>query len=248
MVFLHQITEYQARYQVNLPVATMVSDLVRDNLVSRNRTKLNHTSFYLISTEELSVYLRKAAQPTDVVTFQETLNKCIEFQIPHNYSPTPSGFDLLHTALLSYRSNFEKYYDFMAEGNTKVIPKCDNKPGGLINIFLSKIPFDYGNRMYHAMTKQKFDDIDSFLDEFYKKVHSHFQVHLKAKDMVNYLKSSTSFNSPTKKNDYVQQDSRKYNNNNTNNSNNKPADRHRLSSLHQTEQEYANENFSTDEE
>ena len=47
----------------------------------------------------------------------------------------------LHQGMLKYRQLFTRIFEFLSEGNDKYNnPKADDKEGGGINIFLSKIP------------------------------------------------------------------------------------------------------------
>ena len=57
-----------------------------------------------------------------------------------DYRPTLTNFKPLYSSLLVYKQNFQKLYDFLADGiKSEYIPRADNKDGGLIKIFIDKI-------------------------------------------------------------------------------------------------------------
>jgi hypothetical protein len=73
-------------------------------------------------------------------------------------------------SLAKFKREFLLYYDFMATDNEENIPHCNAKEGGLIKIFIDKLPDDYGFIKFGTMDKQRFRNIRLFIDEFWKKV------------------------------------------------------------------------------
>ena len=68
-----------------------------------------------------------------------------------------------------YKQNFQRLYDFLADGiRLDFIPRADNKEGGLIKIFVDKIPMGIGRRMFHNLNKEKYNNIDEFISSFYQ--------------------------------------------------------------------------------
>ncbi len=47
------------------------------------------------------------------------------------------------------------------------IPRADSKEGGLIKIFIDKIPMGFGRRMFHNLNKEKYNNIDEFISAFF---------------------------------------------------------------------------------
>jgi hypothetical protein len=69
---------------------------------------------------------------------------------------------------LVYKQNFQRLYDFLADGiDHEFIPRADNKEGGLIKIFIDKIPMGVGRRMFHYLNKEKYGNIVEFIIAFY---------------------------------------------------------------------------------
>jgi hypothetical protein len=73
------------------------------------------------------------------------------------------------------------YYDVISHKNKDNIPKCEEKEGGLIRLFIEKIPFEYGKRVLNLLPKAKYIDIYAFLTKFYNQVEEHYRVSVKAK-------------------------------------------------------------------
>ena len=76
----------------------------------------------------------------------------------------------------------------MSYENKRNIPPCNNKPGGLVKLFVSKVvPRRFAESFANGVDKSSFQHIDDyFFMVFYKKVHRAYDVYLKAKD-ANYL-------------------------------------------------------------
>ena len=75
----------------------------------------------------------------------------------------------------------------MSYKNQANVPKCSNKPGGLIKIFVSKIvPSHYGEAILETLEKSSYKHVDDFLSDFYKHVQRSYNTYMKAKD-ASYL-------------------------------------------------------------
>ena len=75
----------------------------------------------------------------------------------------------LYDALLLYISKFTKVYDILIHGlndDKTILPRCENKPGGLVKAFVSKIPYEHGARLLQLLDTQKWDTLQAFLRDF----------------------------------------------------------------------------------
>ena len=107
-----------------------------------------------------------------------------------------TNFFILHQQLFSYRVEFEQLYDFLADGNISTnIPKCDNKEGGLINIFFERIPHGIGKRIFISLNTEWYTDIDGFMKVFFEQLRSFNKIAVEARQLNNVLYESS--NSPT---------------------------------------------------
>ena len=84
----------------------------------------------------------------------------MRFNIYKDYRPTLTNFKPLYSSLLVYKQNFQRLYDFLADGIRL------NKEGGLIKIFIDKIPMGIGRRMFHNLNKEKYNNIAEFISAF----------------------------------------------------------------------------------
>jgi len=138
MNFAKEIDQFQSKHHLAVPAATLVTKDIKYKLLGICEIpKLNAANFYALDSKPLIQLLQKALRPTNVHDFRRQLNKNLNFSLPKEYKPTVTNFFILHQQLLSFRVEFQQLYDFLADGNELLnIPKCDNKDGGLIKIFI----------------------------------------------------------------------------------------------------------------
>ncbi len=138
---------------------------------------MNATNFYALDNKPLIQLLQKALRPTNVHDF-----KNLSFSLPKDYKPTVTNFFILHQQLLSYRVEFEQLYDFLADGNISTnIPKCDNKEGGLIKLFVDRIPHGIVKRMFISFNSEWYTDIDGFKKAFFEQLRSFCKIAVEAR-------------------------------------------------------------------
>ena len=93
-----------------------------------------------------------------------------------------SNFKVLYDALLLYRFRFLRVYQILADGNPpENIPKCENKDGGLIKMFLDNIPFEYGTRLHRELPSSKYAHIEDYLVDFFDQVKLDFNAYRTAR-------------------------------------------------------------------
>lgn len=82
-------------------------------------------------------------------------------------------------------SKFSKVYEILIVGldeDSKTIPRTENKTGGLVQLFISKIPFEYGTRVVQLI-EPKWDTIYTFIKEFRGVVDEHREDSEKARKL-----------------------------------------------------------------
>lgn len=171
--FIDETVEYQSAYSIKLPVGTLLSPKVRDQLLAHNK-ELTDKKFYELSFKKLLTYLYAEVQPKSKLSFRRMLQKYARFEAPPGFNPYNSSFKPFYTALLLYRRTFTRTYEILAVDNLTNVPKADNKPGGLIKVFIDAIPFGYGHSVFELLKDQEasFSDIYSFMIAFYTEVES----------------------------------------------------------------------------
>jgi hypothetical protein len=170
--FFEAIRKYETSYQVKLPVATLIADNLRETIIAMDKT-MTDEKFYCLSNKTLYKTIQRLILPLNKPEFHDKLSANVTFSLKPNYRPSPTDFRHFYEMLLLYRQNFRKVFELLAEKNASAVPKIDNKEGGIIKLFLSKIPYEYGTRVFKCLDQQKFDNIDTFMDSFYNYVEGH---------------------------------------------------------------------------
>jgi hypothetical protein len=194
--FVNQINEHQIAHGVRLPVPTLVSEKVREQLIAR-RKKLTRVKFYALGTKKLVKYLLEEVRPKSPLQFRIDMEKHVKFVLPNGYTPTASDFRPFYDALLILRNEFQTLYDILSEKNEDNVPPVTNKDGGLVKVFLDCISHGYGKRVYESMKDKHFHSIHDFLRPFYKTVGTHYRQFERVK-LMNQHFYGTQFETPAK--------------------------------------------------
>ena len=179
--FMEQILAYTtATNGLELPVATLVSQSVRDHLMSFYKG-LTLDKFYSMTTSKLLTILQMESRPKSHIAFYEELKKQTSFtELPKGYVPSALNFKIFYDAYILYKTNFVQYYDLMAEENEANIPPNKNKEGGLIKLFIDRVPFNYGQTVFRSLVranngKEQFRDIKDFIHKFGTVIEDHYK-------------------------------------------------------------------------
>ena len=193
--FADQIVEYQTVHGLVLPVSTLIDSSVRDFIIANNKG-LNNYNFHLLKTPAILTLLQETIRPPTVLDFQRVLASSVEFPQEQRYQkPTAIAFRAFHDAVLVYRKNFITIFEILAENNEENIPSVNNKDGGLIKIFVDKIPYKYGDNFVKSRKDQKYATIHDFIDDFEATLAEHYQLSKSAKSMQQFFGGSDYFDS-----------------------------------------------------
>jgi len=190
------LLEYQNAYDIVLPAATLVSEGVRDRLIA-SYEDLDEDAFYLLSTKQVCLLLQDYVQPQSKLSFLNSLEQNVVFPaLPAGYRPSPINFKPLYGALLQYRRNFEAVYDLLvaAVETPDVIPPATTKRGGIVKLFVEKIPFLYGHRFIEDRGLHTYASFEAFLDDFYASVEAHKKVFREAANIQQSFSGAAYFN------------------------------------------------------
>lgn len=173
--FFDDIILYQQKHEIILKAATLVSQWVRSQVIAKNPTLLHsHEEFLKMNLKQLLHVLRLTIRPEHQIAFSRSLEDSVKMWVPDNFELNVTNFRDFYARLLVYRREFTDVYEFLANGSpTSIIPRVDTKPGGLVKIFISKIPESYGERVLQTLQSTKFNSLDDFLDQFYAKAAEH---------------------------------------------------------------------------
>ena len=162
--------------QSGLPnVNALIDSSVVKALVATDRKKLDEFKFYALSRAELYDLMQSVFRPKDKLDFMKKLEANVEFSFQADYRPTPEYFQFFYNALLLYSSTFTKVFEILVHGADPklVLPRCDNKPGGLVKAFVEKIPFEYGKNVLRLFDVDKWVDFYAFNKAFMDLVEEH---------------------------------------------------------------------------
>ena len=171
------VLEYQSSHLLKLNVASLISQTVKDAIVARF-PELLHDRFNHLKDIQLQHYTIKMIQPRTKAEFTTKMTAAVRFNDDATLLPRAEHFGLFYAALLSYKVHFTRMYDILSRDNPHAVPECTMHKGGLIRLFLSKIPHGYGISVHNCMSVKKYDDIEHYLAAFYDVVRRHHQYHL----------------------------------------------------------------------
>lgn len=153
MKFFGDIAQYQEKHGISLPAATMTSTRVRTKIMAKNTDITDHEEFFGMSTHILMRKIQKTIRPEDALAFAEMMTTGVDFWLPDNFKLSFLNFGVFYESILIYKRDFWDAFKYLSFHNAENIPRIDNKPGGMIKIFLQKIPFDYGEKLFRTFTK-----------------------------------------------------------------------------------------------
>ena len=167
--FAAAIEQFQNMHKLAVPAATLISPDIREYLIGvADDHRINQMTFFGLDNKSVFALLQKLKRPKNVIDFRRAVETHLRFNIYKDYRPTLTNFKPLYSSLLVYKQNFQRLYDFLADGiRLDFIPRADNKEGGLIKVFIDKIPMGIGRRMFHNLNKEKYNNIDEFISAFY---------------------------------------------------------------------------------
>ena len=174
--FWELVSEYELRERTTLPVNTLIEKTVREYLISTDRNRLGTGKFYNLSREELYNLMQEQFRPTDKLDFMKQLESNVEFVFSAHFRPTPEYFKPFYDALLLYIFTFTRISEILSHGTDDArsnIPRCDNKPGGLVRAFVGKIPFEYGTRTLQLLGETQWPTLLDFIRDFQKIMDQH---------------------------------------------------------------------------
>ena len=125
--------------------------------------------------------LKNYLKPSDPLTFYSALDENTRMYYDGE-APSATNFQKFYESVLMYKQSFAEVFEFLAEGNRDVIPKINNKPYGILKLFLDKIPFGFGQRAFQKLTESRFSTFASFLEKFEVEVEQIFTLSIRNRE------------------------------------------------------------------
>lgn len=190
--FWSDIAQYQAMHGIELsPNALIDKNCVRRIMV---RCKiLSELAFYKLPSSHLRKHIQKTIRPTDNGMFSKYLSRAVFLgkEEDGDFVLTVDNYQRFYDLLLVYREEFLDKFNFLAYHNKENVPRLDNKDGGIIKIFLMKLPKEYADRVFLQLPKSRFDSLEEFLGGFYKVAKVHYKIATKTKVLASYIPSAS---------------------------------------------------------
>lgn len=187
--FCNEVQKHQARTGRAIQMACFVADDIKLDLEAQSEGRISAGSFYSTPTDVLLMEIQRAIRPSNPASFLDTLKKNTGFRMPKDYSVRPTSLHTFYNALLVYRNDFVFVYNFLAEENSDNVPPLGKTEGGVLHVFVSKIPFRYGFKIMATKTIQNknYDKLELFLDDFFRVATGHKKLSNALRDAMCYF-------------------------------------------------------------
>ena len=190
--FMREVATYQRKYNIELPVATLISHTVVKLLISASDWEtLNESNFYTLQPKTLYRLMREYLQPTDQLTFMQKLDQNTNFYYEQD-KPSPSNFQKFYESILLYKQSFLEIFEFLSQKNENNVPEISNRKNGVIKLFLDKIPEEFGQRLFTKIGIANFRSFQEFMQHFTDEVRQVYRIFMKDKEasmLFNSVKS-----------------------------------------------------------
>lgn len=187
MAFLDDVRRFQAGTKIQVPVGRYISKSLQNRLLTKSDGLLNPANFYSADFEFFYKVFQRVLRPESILSFLEVLKKNTSFPWESDRILKPTGLEAFYDALLEYAHGFSTLFRFLAERNEVNTPEISSKEGGVVKLFLSKVPFQYGARVLQSMGKNSFDSLDSFMDSFMGVAKKHRDVSNAMKEVMAHF-------------------------------------------------------------
>ena len=180
---------YLVKYGIEINAAAQIQEDVRNTIMAKSGIK-DIEVFLTLRSDKLRRLIQAAIRPTDRGMFIDRLDKSLYFwkKDEQPFDVSLDTWQRFYDKLLVFRKEFEAKYEFLAHENSRNEPKLDNKEGGTIKTFLSKLPKEYAENAFRNLTTSKFASLYEFLDAFYVQAENHYKRSIKAKELLSFVK------------------------------------------------------------
>lgn len=214
--FITDIIDYQYRYRVPLQVPSLIRPAIVREVMARH-PKLNYATFQSLDAEQVFQLLQFEMAPTTAYEVINRLERSVRFNLADSaYRPSSRDYRPFYSALLNYIRDFTLAYDLITGLlPAELIPKLSTKDLGILKVFLSKIPFDYGWRLHGsylqdqistkpagssslAANSHPINNFHRYLSAFSQYVNQHFNVYRDCRTFEQFF-GGTSFHGGSNK-------------------------------------------------
>jgi hypothetical protein len=164
--FMLMLSKYAARNHQRPPVAPRVAPDVRAKILACHRVRCqDELEFIELPERKVWKFLQMALKLLSVSEFATSLRKASRFPRQSKNTLIIENYNRFYGDLVAYTRLFLRVFVFLSHKNTDNIPVVDNKPGGLIRIYLYGIPGEFTNRVMSQLRETRPDSIQSFIED-----------------------------------------------------------------------------------
>lgn len=193
--FVTDVIDYQYRYRIPLQVPSLIRPAIVREIMARH-PRLNYASFQALDADQIFQLLQFEMAPSTLYEVINRLDRSVRFKLDDSkYRPSSRDYRPFYSALLTYIREFTMAYDLITGLlPADLIPKLSTKDLGILKVFLSKIPFEYGWRIHTAYLQdnvntrgpgatsmasnpQSITNFHRYLSAFGQYVNQHFNVY-----------------------------------------------------------------------
>lgn len=173
--WLKDIDEYHNRHPTcRLPIATLISEKARQRIMNKNGLD-DMFAFNRQSLSQMIKYLQRTVRPFDNIEFNKSFKKSFWFFSKAEFDLNERNFVDFYERWQDFDRDCRFVLDFLMESLApgQDSPPITNKDGGLIQIYLKKIPCEYGDTVWELIKDRKFNNFLSFSNTFRKIIELH---------------------------------------------------------------------------
>lgn len=193
--FVTDVIDYQYRYRIPLQVPSLLRPSIVREIMARH-PRLNYATFQALDADQVFQLLQFEMAPSTPYEVINRLDRSVRFKLDDSkYRPSSRDYRPFYSALLTYIREFTLAYDLITGLlPADLIPKLSTKDLGILKVFLSKIPFEYGWRLHSAYLQdnvnprgaastslasnnQTITNFHRYLSAFGQYVNQHFNVY-----------------------------------------------------------------------
>lgn len=173
--WLKDIDEYHNRHPTcRLPVATLISEKARQRIMNKNGLD-DMFAFNRQSLSQMIKYLQRTVRPFDNIEFNKSFKRSFWFFSKAEFDLNERNFVDFYERWQDFDRDCRFVLDFLMESLApgQDSPPITNKDGGLIQIYLKKIPCEYGDTVWELIKDRRFNSFVSFSNTFRKIIELH---------------------------------------------------------------------------
>lgn len=178
---IQAIIDFQNTHEQTVRIQKVLEPNVKDHL--RLAYSLSNEEISKMTTDDLIQIIAYETRVQSIPSFYEELNAAITVSVPEWSKVNAVTHETFYYQQLKLIGQFRSMLGVMLFSNKKYCPRADNKPYGLITMFKFKNDRNYMKFAMAEMTRDKWDTMTQFLDEFGEVCLRHYNTSKVAREL-----------------------------------------------------------------